>query len=348
MIEYTDEIVLKLFKRYEMLANSLSLIDDEEQKNNIYFELNKILNKVIECTNIEYENKYHEIENKSAIGFDEEKTKLTLLIELIKERELYLNSLLTKHYIFTSKKIEEPSFLGKYDIEKFYSKIEDINGYLDNIKLIKKYNEEIEKLNYSIQLAKEKIEISNTLNNELEVKLKDLFEEVFNKNNYLSLKGQKEDIEKIYNELSFILGISEENIKINNSLSYNEDFEDERQHEEIEELYLKYKEKMVILELMDIYDKKTKNYEELIDKRNKINDIINKIPGSTLYYELNGFLKEQYANLLKQKEDIKTLSSLEEEKKYKTSLIEEKKEENNNDIYKDIIKEMNEKEEKIR
>ena len=348
MIEYTDEIVLKMFKRYEMLANSIALINDDEQKNNIYFELGKILNKIIESTNIIYENKFHEIENKEVVGFDEQKTKLTLLIELIKEREIYLNSLISKHYIFTSKKIEEPSFLGKLDIDGYINKIEDINNYLDNLKLINKYNEEIEKLNYSIELAKEKIEISNTLNNELEVKLKELMDDIFRKNNYLILKDEKEEIEKIYKELDFILGVSEENVKINNSLSYNEDYEDERQYEELEELYLKYNEKMVILELMDIYDKKTKNYEELIEKRNHINDIINKIPTSNLYYELNDFLKEQYSNLLKQKEDIITLKSLEDEKKYKLSLIEDKKQENNSDIYKDIIKELNDQEERIR
>ena len=99
---------------------------------------------------------------------------------------------------------------------------------------------------------------------------------------------------------------------------------------------------------MDIYDKKTKTYEELIEKRNKINDIINKIPNSDIYYNLIDFLKEQYSTLLRQKEDVKTLKSLEEEKKYKLSLIEEKKEENNSEIYNDIIEELKKEEELIR
>ena len=110
MIEYTDEFVKKLFKKYEMLASSLNLIRDEEQKNNVYFELGKILNKIIESTNKEYEVKYNELKDKEVVGFDEEKTKLTLLIELIKEREMYINSIMSKHYILTSKRIDEPSF----------------------------------------------------------------------------------------------------------------------------------------------------------------------------------------------------------------------------------------------
>lgn len=348
MLEYTDELVKKMFKKYEMLANSLSLINEEEQKNNIYFELGKILNKVIEETNKEYEERYNEVKNKDVEGFDEEKTKMTLLIELIKDRELFINNLISKHYILTSKRIDDPSFLGKYDLDSYMNKIEVINNYLNNVKLINKYNEEIDKLDCTINLAKEKIDISNTLNNELEVKLKNVFDDEFKNNDYLKLKDEKDEIEKIYKELEFILNISEENIKINNSLSYNVNYEEQNEYEEIEELYLKYKEKMVILELMDIYDKKTKDYEELLEKRNNINDIINKISGSNIYYNLISFLKEQYSTLLKQKEDVKTLKSLEEEKQYKLSLIEEKKEENNSDIYKDIVEELKKEEEQIR
>lgn len=348
MIDKTEELNNKLLKKYEMLSCSLNLLKDEEQKNNVYFELGKVLNKIIESTNSKYEEEYNELLNMDVEGFKEEKNKLLSLIELIKSREEYINSLLSKHYVITSKRLDEPSFLGKFDLSDYENKIEVINNYLDNVSTIQKYNEEVDKLNSSIELAKEKIEISNALNNEMEVKLKDVFDEEFSNRRYFKLKENEEEICNIYKELEFILNIAEENIKVNNSLSYDLEYKEQNEYEEIEELYLKYKEKVVVLELLDIYDKKTKNYDELIEKRNKINEILNKISNSDLYYSLNEFLKEQYTTLLRQKEDVKTLKSLEEEKKYKLSLIEEKKEENNSEIYSDILAELKKEEEKIR
>lgn len=348
MIEYSSENLNKLFKKYEMLSKSINLIDDEVQKNNVYFELTKLLNNIIETTNEIYEEKYNEINSKAVEGFEEEKEKYNEIINLINKREEYITNLISKHYIFTSKKFDEPSFLGKFDIDEYKNKIEVIDNYLDNINSIKKHNIELEKINNAIELAKEKINIANSFNDELEVKLKNKFEETFNKNGLYDLLKDKDQIIKIFDELKFILKIQEENIKINNSLSYDIDYQEQKEYEEIEELYLKFNEKIVILNLMEIYDKKTKNYEELIEKREQINDIINKIPSSSIYYELIDFLKEQYDALTKQKEDIKTLNTLEEEKKHKISLIEQLKEENNSDIYKDIVKKMNEQEEQLK
>ena len=160
---------------------------------------------------------YNKLINKEVTGFSEEKEKIVSLIELIKSREEYIDNLLSKHFDITSKRLDEFSFLGKYDLDKYLNKIEIINNYLENVNLIKKYNDEVDKLNYSIDLAKEKIDIANTLNNEMEVKLKNVFDEEFKNNNYLDLKENKTEINKVFKELEFILSIAEENIKISNS-----------------------------------------------------------------------------------------------------------------------------------
>ena len=61
MVEYANDLVIKLLKQYDMLAKSLNLIDDIEQQNELCHQMTKIIEEVVRITNSIYEknlNKY--------------------------------------------------------------------------------------------------------------------------------------------------------------------------------------------------------------------------------------------------------------------------------------------------
>ena len=94
MIEYASESAIKLLKQYEMLSKSLRFTREYSQREDISYQMTKILQSYLEITNIGYENKYINVVNKSVYLMDEEKSRLLELINLINERRTYINNMI--------------------------------------------------------------------------------------------------------------------------------------------------------------------------------------------------------------------------------------------------------------
>ena len=61
MIEYANESATKLLKQYEMLSKSLKFTRDYSQREEISYQMTKILQNYLEITNISYDKKYEKV-----------------------------------------------------------------------------------------------------------------------------------------------------------------------------------------------------------------------------------------------------------------------------------------------
>ena len=78
MATYNNGSVVQCMRQYEMFANSLNLVKNNEEKNMIIKQLTKLEMKIIELTNEVYEEEYYELANKECALLDEEKKRITI------------------------------------------------------------------------------------------------------------------------------------------------------------------------------------------------------------------------------------------------------------------------------
>ena len=86
MISYNNGEEVQSLRQYEMFANSLKLISSNEEKKMVINQLNKLLAKIIKESNVVYEEEYNKLYEREIEFIDEERTRLTLLVELINQR----------------------------------------------------------------------------------------------------------------------------------------------------------------------------------------------------------------------------------------------------------------------
>ena len=108
MISYNNSDIIQCLRQYDMFANSLKLVYSEDEKKKIVNQLDKLLEKSLKLTNEIYEEEYNALVNKETSLLDEEKTRLTLLIELINQRISYVERQCQDHYIVTGERIDCP------------------------------------------------------------------------------------------------------------------------------------------------------------------------------------------------------------------------------------------------
>ena len=121
MVDYTNNNIIQFSRQYEMFANSLEMLTDPKDRDSICHQLDKLERKIIEGTNSIYEEEYNTLLNRDTYLFEEEKTRLTLLIDLINQRLNYvenrktsLKELLENNIVNSNKKILISSI--KFDI----------------------------------------------------------------------------------------------------------------------------------------------------------------------------------------------------------------------------------------
>ena len=85
--------------------------------------------------------------------------------------------------------------------------------------------------------------------------------------------------------------------------------------------YSKYNEELNILKLINIYDKLTSSYEELLTKREKIDEIFKNIDESELYKRLYDELSKQYNTIKLEQRDIETYEKLKEERETMNKIL---------------------------
>ena len=123
MIEYANDSVIRALKQYDMLSKSLKLTGDLEQREDICYQMTRIITRVLDITNGIYEDKYKKIVNRTTYLMDEEKNKLLELINLINERRAYINNQITSNSDATGITIEVDSILGEDKLDEYKEEV---------------------------------------------------------------------------------------------------------------------------------------------------------------------------------------------------------------------------------
>ncbi|MBR3162370.1 MAG: hypothetical protein IKF19_06545 [Bacilli bacterium] len=347
MIEYANDSVIRALKQYDMLAKSLKLTEDLEQKQGICYQMTRIIERVLEVTNKIYESKYLKIENKETFLMDEEKNRLLELVNIINERKTYINNQVTANEELTGLTPTFTDVLGEEKLDEYKEKIKIIDTYKNNININSTLKEEIKKLEISIKKAKDRISSNKIMNRQLEEKMIRTVSRAIDKLSLTELKEREKEIDLAYTELGYSLEKAKENAKTaRKDCSSEIILECDNMLSSITLEYERYKEKKLILNLMEIYKEPVVNYSELLNKRERINKILTGIVSSELYLEIGEELNKEYSSIKLEQQDVATLKSLEEERVKKLKKLEEIKEENASDKFKEILAHLLENEKK--
>ena len=347
MLEYTSREVVQAQKQYDMLLASLEYCD-ESDKEDIYIELNKIEENILNATNDIYEEFYNKLASKVSTFIDEEKERLNNMISLIEDRIKYLDDRKAKHKKVTNIIVEEPRILGQEKLDDYKKRIKIIDKYKQNVKLKQELKKEISVLEEKEKVCLSKLKANDKINIELEEKMQEVLSKSFNAMDLYALLERTDEVELAYKELSFAKEKAMENVESARKSSNNElIIECQNMLESISVEYNKYFEKKMLLELLNIYDNKVDNYDELLAKREKMHDIFMNIEDSDFYKLVSSEMNKQYNTIKIEEQDVKTyreiISDLEERKQR----IEEIDFENNSDEFKTILEELI-KNEKVR
>ena len=345
MINYNSDEVLQYIRQYEMFSSSLKLIPSIDERNAVIKQLDRLEEKIIKLTNNIYENAYYSLFNKETYLLEEEKNRLSSLIELISNRMDYVNDRKNKHYELTGKDLDIYNFVGMDVYDTLKDRLKIIEKYSDNIKRKEEIEDFLDKLDSKLRLAQEKISINESLNAELETKMIKCLGDTF-KRYGLNLEAREDEIRNIYQELTKMLEIAKENYETAKLSSYDMVSECKKALTDIEKDYMSYREQTSILDLMKLYDKKCHSYQDLLDKRTTMSElcdnILNKKIGETSYK----LLKDQYSTILLEGQDISNYEKLLKEQEEKREEIAAIDNENNSDVFKNVLSKLIENENK--
>ena len=347
MIEYANDSVIRLLKQYDMLAKSLNYIDDITQKNDICNQMTKIIKQVLEITNSIYEEKYKKVASRSVYLMEDEKNRLLELINLINERIAYINNQLTSNKELTGISFETNSVLGEDKLDEYKTNVKIIERYKNNIRLESVLKDEIKNLDETIKKANNKINNNKNLNRQLEEKMIRIVTGALEKLSLFELKEREKEIDLAYTELGYSLEKAKENAKIARRDCTEEIIlECDNILASTTLDYERYQEKKLILKLIYLYKNPINNYDELLNKREEINNILLNITNSELYSIIGNELNKEYSTIKLESQDMATLKSLMEEREIKTQKLKEVKEENNSDSIKGLLANLLENERK--
>lgn len=347
MIEYANESVIKLLKQYDMFSRSLEYTMDMKQKNDICDEMTKIIQNVLEITNSIYEDKFKRVEQRSVYLMSEERTRLLELINLVNERRAYVNNQVASNKELTGIGIDATPIMGEEKLEEYKQQVKIIERYKSNIKLEEVLKEEIKNLDVSIKKANDKISNNQNLNRQLEEKMIYILGNAIKKLSLYELVDRRKEIDLAYTELGYSLEKAKENAKIARH-NYSEEIvlECDNMLASITLEYERYKEKKLILNLIEIYQKNVSNYKEMLEKREEINNILMNITDSELYKMVGNELNKEYATIKLEQQDMATLKSLTEEREIKSGNLSDIIEENNSKELKGLLANLLENEKK--
>lgn len=346
MATYNNGSVVQCMRQYEMFANSLNLVKNNEEKNMIIKQLTKLEMKIIELTNEVYEEEYYELANKECALLDEEKKRITMLIDLINQRLTYVEKRCNDHYQLTGESIDANDVLGANTLDSLENKVKIIDKYSKNIKLKEELENEVKSLSSKISLASEKIGINEKLNIELETKFKNLIGSAIEKCNYYELLDNREEIEYAYQETEKSLTLAEVNYETAKTSPMNILEDCQAMLEDIKKDYTKYKSKISILKLMEIFNREVNDYDELITKRREINDILKYIKDKDFLDMVLDTVSKQYNTIIMEQQDINTYNDLTIEKDRKMEALTEIESENNSEEFQNMLKVLIENEKK--
>lgn len=340
-MNYTNREVVRRLKQYDMFLESLNLTTDNIKKERICDQLDKIEKQILLDTNNEYEEEYMELSSKESKLLDEEKDRLRDLITLVTNRREYLDRRKEKHKEVTGSLVELTTFLGEDKLSFYKKKLKTIEKYEENKLFKEKLISEMKTLDIKISEASRNVKANMRLNDMLESKMINLVSKSLEKLNLYELVNSKEDILNKYTSLSYAKDMAVDNLNSVNELGNDElKIECEKMLSEITKEYRVYEEKVNIINLIEIYDKPTSGYEELLNKREKINDILKFLVGSPLHELLNDELSKGYNTIKLEKQDIKNYDELRLEREKKNKRLYEIDEENNSKEFKELLEDL--------
>lgn len=348
-MNYTNREVVRRLKQYDMFLSSLELTTDDLQRERICDQLDKIEKQILLETNTEYEEEYMTLLSEEPKLFSEEKARLRNIISLIEDRKKYLEERKLKHKRITGSLVELTTFLGEDKLLDFKNRLRIIEKYEDNKVKQEKIIKEMKSLDIKISEASRNVKANTRLNESLENKMIKKIDNVLEELNLYSLVDQRSDITKKQESLKYALDMAKDNLKSARSLgdsSYIIECDSLLSEVTIE--YSKYNEELNILKLIDIYDKMTSSYEELLTKREKIDEIFKNIDESELYKRLYDELSKQYNTIKLEQRDIETYEKLKEERETMNKILYDIDEENNSKEFKLVLSELIRNEDRIK
>ena len=346
MTNYNNGNVVQYLRQYEMFSNSLNLVKNREEKDMIIKQLTKLEYKILEVTNESYEEEYYTLANKECGLLDEEKKRVTMLIDLINQRLSYVEKRCNDHYQLTGDTLDAPDVLGANTLDNLEARVKIIDKYTKNIKLEAELKEEVKNLSNKITLASQKIDINKSLNIELESKFKTLIANALEKNGLYDLLEAKDEIEYAYYETEKSLTLAELNLESAKTSPLNVINDCEKILQEVKDDYVKYRDKLSLLRLMELFNKDVDTYDELLRKRKDINDLFKYIKYSDFVNMVMDTVSTQYNTILMERQDINTYDDLRLEKERKLEALEEIEAENNSDEFQNVLKVLIENERK--
>jgi len=329
-----------------MFANSLRLIRTAEEKNMVIKQLTKLENKILTLTNELYEEEYYALAEKECSLLEEEKNRITMLIDLINQRLSYVEKRCNNHYQLTGNSIDAPTVLGVDILDELENRIRIIDKYSRNIKLKQELENDIKSLTNKISLASEKIDINESLNVELEEAFKKTLASAFEKLNMYDLLDEKENIQYAYHETEESLNLARSNLELARSTHIELLSECEKMYSEVNDEYINYKDKISIINLIEVFNTETKNYDELLNKRKKVNEILKYITNREFINMVMDTIVKQYNTILMEQQDVNTFNDLALEKEKKLEMLSEIEKENNSDEFQTVLKVLIENERK--
>lgn len=348
-MNYTNREVVRRLKQYDMFLNSLELTNDSLQRERICDQLDKIEKQILLETNTEYEEEYMALLSEEPKLFSEEKTRLRSIISLIEDRKKYLDARKLKHKKITGSLVELTTFLGEDKLLDFKNRLRIIEKYEDNKTKQENIIKEMKSLDIKISEASRNVKANTRLNENLENKMIKKIENTLEELNLYSLVEQRSDITRNQESLKYALDMAKDNLNSARTLGDSSYIiECDSMLSEVTTEYSKYNEELNILKLIDIYDKMTSSYEELLAKREKMDDIFKNITESELYRRLYDELSKQYNTIKLEKRDIEAYEKLKEEREIKNKILYDIDEENNSKEFKLVLSELIRNEDRIR
>ncbi len=347
MLSYTSSEIIQLLKKYDMFLSSLKIIQEPTEKEKIYDELDKLEEKILLAVNSEYEQAYVFIVGREINTLEEEKKRLNDVIDLIEKQKDYYKQRKKRHEDITGSLVELTTFIGEDKLEDYKKRLQIIEKYQANMKQKQNLEEDIKSLDIRINDANMKIKTNTNVNNSLENKMKVLLHTTFDKLELYDLVKNKDTIEDEYNRLDYAKKIASDNLKYAKNKG-NEDMivECDNLLSSITLDFEKAKEAKLTLRLIEIYDRVVDDYDELLTKREEINDILKEITSSKLYSLVKDELNKQYNTIKISGQDLNTYRSLTEEKENKNKILQKILDENESKEFKDVLEDLLEIEKK--
>jgi len=348
-VNYTNREVVKRLKQYDMFLSSLDLAKDENTKERICDQLDKIEKQILLETNTEYEEEYMHVLGEEAASFDEEKSRLRRLIGIIEERRKYLEERKNEHKKITGSLVELTTFLGEDKLTIFKRRLDIIETYERNKEEQEKIMADMKSLDIKISEASRNVKANTRLDDILENKMQDLLNKSFEKLNLYELTSKEKEIEEKHTTLEYALDMARENLK--SAKDINDTYmilECDNILSEVTLEYNKYHEELYALKIMKVYDEKVDDYDSLLEKRERIDGILKEMPESDLYKEVNEELSKELNTIRLQKQDIDTYESLKNERLVKRERMTVLEEENSSKEFKVVLDELVKNETRIR